>query len=100
MDDSFIINKTENQLSIIPDGKFGSISGNIKDVDGNPIAGCLIKIDGDTSVITNASGDFAITLPYRMQKEQYILFVIKEKFKPQKHDYFAGSGNIDIRLKK
>jgi len=100
LDDSIVIEKAETQFSIIPDGKLGSVYGNVKDVNGNAIADCVIKIDTDTSVITNASGDFTITLPYRMQKEQYILFVNKEKFQSQKLDYFAGSGNIDIRLKK
>jgi hypothetical protein len=99
-DDSIVIGKTEAHLSIVPNGNLALVNGNVKDGPGNAIADCEIKIDGDTSITTDASGNFKIALPFHMQKEQYILFVNKEKFQSQKLDYFAGSGNIDIRLKK
>jgi hypothetical protein len=100
IDDSIVIAKAETQLSIVPKGNLALVQGNVRDGQGNAIAGCEVKIDGDTSVITGISGDFKIALPYHMQKEQYTLFVNKEKFQSQKLDYFAGSGNIDVRLKK
>ncbi|MHA4846053.1 TIR domain-containing protein [Flavitalea antarctica] len=98
--DSIVISRTATQVSIVPDGSLGQVHGNVKDGQGNAIAGCEIKIGSDTSITTNASGEFSVTLPYHMQKEQYILYVTREKYQPQKLDYFAGSGNIDIRLKK
>ncbi|RYE51140.1 MAG: TIR domain-containing protein [Sphingobacteriales bacterium] len=100
LNDSFIVVKGGAQLSIVPDGKLGTVYGNVRDANGNPVDNCLIKIDTDTLTSTNSSGDFRIVLPYSMQKQQYMLFISKDKFQSQKLDYFGGAGSIDIRLAK
>jgi len=98
--DSIVISKSPVQLSLIPNGSMGTVFGNIKDFIGNGIAACAVAIDTDTTIQTNDAGYFKIELPLQMQKRQYILSVTKDKYQPQRVDYFPGSGNIDILLKK
>jgi len=98
--DTILLEKRAMYVSIVPDGSLGLVYGNIKDNEGNAIAGCSIAIDTDTIVQSNAAGNFRIALPYRIQKSQYILSITKENFRSQKIDYFPGSGNIDIVLKR
>lgn len=97
--DSIVLNK-ELTLAIIPNGKLEKIIGNIKDWNGNALENCKIVIDTDTTIFSDSKGVFKAFLPYSMQKEKYILSVNKEGFKPQRLDYYAGSGSIDILLKK
>ena len=99
-EDSFMISKSPVHLLLIPNGSMATIFGNIKDTNGNGIAACTISIDIDTTIQTNDAGYFKIELPFQMQKRQYILSVSKESYQPQRVDYFPGSGNIDILLKK
>lgn len=98
--DSFVVSKSPVHLSLIPDGSMGAVLGNIKDVNGKGIAACSVAIDTDTTIQTNDVGYFKIELPVQMQKRQYVLSVSKDGYLPQRLDYFPGSGNIDILLKK
>lgn len=98
--DSIIISKLPVHLSLIPNGALATIYGNIKDVQGQPVADCLISIDTDTVINASAAGLFKIILPYHMQKSQYKIVVGKENYQSQRLDYFPGSGNIDIIMKK
>jgi hypothetical protein len=97
--DTFELTKEIN-LFIEPNGKLAQVFGNIKDMKGNAIQNCKIVIDNDTCAITNSIGVFKIQLPVKMQKLKYLLTVTKEGYQPQRLDYFAGSGNIDILLAK
>jgi len=98
--DSVVLDKSPVHLPLIPNGTMGTVLGNIKDGNGKGIAACSVAIDMDTTIQTNDEGYFKIDLPFRMQKRQYILSVIKDRYQPQRVDYFPGSGNIDILLKK
>ncbi len=90
----------EMSLEIIPNGKLANIFGNVKDLNGNPIADCKITIDTDTLTYCNSEGIFQIELPINMQKSKYTLSIICKEYQTQRLDYFAGSGNIDIVLKR
>ena len=64
-------------LNIIPDGSLGKIAGNIKNAFGFSVENVIIKIDNDTTVISSKDGSFNITLPYKLQKEFYVLQILK-----------------------
>lgn len=98
--DSVVLDRSPVRLALIPNGAMGKVFGNIKDGNGNGISACSVAIDTDTTIQTNAAGYFKIELPFQMQKRQYILSVTKDSYQPQRVDYFPGSGNIDILLKK
>jgi hypothetical protein len=98
--DSVVLDRSPVHLVLIPNGAMGTVFGNIKDGNGNGIAACSVAIDTDTTIQTNAAGYFKIDLPFQMQKRQYILSVTKDRYQPERVDYFPGSGNIDILLQK
>ncbi|MCC6287490.1 MAG: toll/interleukin-1 receptor domain-containing protein [Chitinophagaceae bacterium] len=98
--DSIVISKLPVHLPLIPNGALANIYGNIKDIRGEAVADCSIIIDTDTTVNSSATGFFKITLPYHMQKSQYKLTVNKKNYQSQRLDYFPGSGNIDVIMKK
>jgi len=97
--DTVVLDK-EITLKIIPNGKLADIFGNIIDAVGNPIDSCKVLIGTDTNTYTNSSGVFRIKIPATLQKQQYFLLVSKEGYLSQRLDYFGGSGNIDILLKR
>ena len=97
--DTIELDKTVN-MAIVPDESLSTVYGNVKDQLGNGIADCRIIIDNnDTAVFTSGAGFFKVSLPYRMQKPQYVLNIMKEGYKPGKEFYYAKSGNIDIELR-
>ncbi|MFT3746753.1 MAG: toll/interleukin-1 receptor domain-containing protein [Agriterribacter sp.] len=98
--DSVIISKSPVHLPLIPNGALANIYGNVKNIQGEAVSDCSITIDTDTAINSNATGVFKITLPYHMQKSQYKLTVYKKNYQSQRLDYFPGSGNIDIVMKK
>lgn len=98
--DSIVISKSPVHLSLIPNGALANIYGNIKDMQGEAVADCSITIDTDTTINSNAAGLFKIALPYHMQKSQYKITIGKKNYQSQRLDYFPGSGNIDIIMKK
>jgi len=98
--DSVVLEKSPVHLPLIPNGAMGVVFGSIRDSNGEGIAGCPVAIDTDTTIETNTQGYFRIALPFRMQKRQYILSVTKDRYQSLRVDYFPGSGNIDILLKK
>ncbi|MDH4460971.1 MAG: TIR domain-containing protein [Flectobacillus sp.] len=97
--DSVVLNKNLH-LNLIPDGSLGIITGNVKTSEGDPISGVSISIDNDTSIIADDFGRFNCTLPYRFQKESYVLHFQKKGLKPVKEHYYPKSGNIDIQMGK
>jgi hypothetical protein len=88
------------RLNLIPEGSLGIITGNVKTSEGDPISGVSISIDNDTSIIADDFGRFNCTLPYRFQKESYVLHFQKKGLKPLKEHYYPKSGNIDIQMGK
>jgi hypothetical protein len=92
---------TDNlMLTIVPNGTLGTITGNIKTQEGNPIAYVSVTVDSDTTFQSNAQGLFKIGLPHGMQKENYRLTFAKGGYQSHTEFYYPKSGNIDVRLKK
>ncbi len=96
--DSIELDKVIN-LNVIPDGSLGKITGNVKNAAGFNIGNVVIKIDNDTTITSNYDGSFNITLPYKLQKEFYVLQFSKDGYKPTKENYWPKSGNIDVVFK-
>ena len=96
--DSIILENVVN-LNIIPDGRLGLITGNIKTNSGLVIETVKVTIDNDTSIIADKNGIFNIMLPPKFQKPNYTLFFEKNGYQSVKEIYFPKSGNIDIRMR-
>ena len=96
--DSIVLGKILN-LTLVPDGSLGNITGNIKTTSGASIAGVSVGIDNDTTIIADDNGNFNIKLPYRLHDTLFVLHFQKKGFLPVKEYYHPKSGNIDIPMK-
>ena len=90
-------------ISVKRDSRIGMISGIVKNRNGSILLkDALIMIGTDTTILTDTSGRFKITLPEKMFVPNidlpYLLTVKKEGYKMKPVRYKAKSGDIEIRL--
>lgn len=93
------------QLSIRREEQLGKIKGSIKTLVGRmPIEGAHIRINTDTSLISNEFGEFDALLPTSIRVTQkdatYKLTVSKKGFQVKEVYYSPYSPPIEIRLQK
>ncbi len=83
------------------DNSSGTIQGIIKDRSGEKfIAGALVMIDQDTTLLSDTLGRFKMVLPPNKQHHTYTLTVKKDGYKVRNDYYRSQSGPIEIRLDK
>ncbi len=91
-------------LKVKRDDSLGMIKGEVMTRDGKDfISGALVRINNDTTVLSDELGVFKILLPPYLRitnpKGNYELTVSKEGYQTANDYYFPGA-NIEIRLKK
>lgn len=101
---NFVFSGAPIRLTVKKDEGLGTIKGVVRTRDGQGfISGALIRINTDTTVLTNNMGIFKIVLPEKMRvtsaSESYDLIISKKGYKTIDRYYFPES-NPEIRLEK
>jgi|GEM_PF-1014737 len=91
-------------LNVKRDDKLGWVQGIVKNRDGSQfIAGAMVMVDNDTTVITDSLGRFKLQLPEKKFKESYLRYLItvkKDGYVPKTDLYKPMSSPLEVRLNK
>lgn len=99
----FIFNGEPIRLMVKKDNRLSIIKGTVKSRDGQEfVEGALIRINSDTSVVSNTLGIFKIELPEEMsvskKTDSYLLTISKSGFKVKTQYHYPLSSDAEIRL--
>ncbi len=102
---NFIFDGKPIHLTVKRDDSLGKVKGLVKSRDGQEfIAGALVLINTDTTILTDSLGIFRVTLPEEIRvkkhKDRYLLTVSKKGYQTTTEYYSPGSSDADIRLEK
>lgn len=101
---TFVFSGEPIQLKVKKDNRLGLIKGVVKTRDGQGfISAALIRINNDTTILTNELGIFKMVLPESMRvtnlSQQYELTISKEGYTTVTK-YYPPKSNAEIRLEK
>ena len=100
---NFIFKGKPIHLIVRRDHSLGLIKGIVKSAD-VAIKGALVRINTDTSILTNHLGEFQIKLPQNMRAssldDYYDIYISKTEYKTVKYQYYPKSENWIIDLIK
>ncbi|MBL7785378.1 MAG: carboxypeptidase regulatory-like domain-containing protein [Chitinophagales bacterium] len=68
------------KIPLSRDDRYATVSGNIMDEAGHPVAAAQVQIQ-DISVLSNAAGNFTLPIPFDKQRKTQRVKVIKQGFK-------------------
>jgi len=93
------------RLKVKRDNSLGIIKGVVKSRDGQTfISGALVRINTDTTILTDEFGVFKIVLPTQMQVENkndgYLLTVTKDEYQTKTQYHFPNSSDAEVRIDK
>lgn len=102
---SFVFTGNPIKIMIKKDNSLGVIKGSVRTRDGQTfLPNALVRINSDTSILTNNLGNFKIILPEKMQipkeNHSYILTVSKAGYITESLPYNPKSSAADFRLEK
>lgn len=97
INDSITLNKTTAQIKIKPNNRLANLFGKVQSRNlQNLIANAKITVDG-ISTLTDANGEFKISMPLHLRKQDYTIRAEKEGYWA-KEKYGVPNDNIDILL--
>ncbi len=73
VDTTFTFKKEAVSLRVRRDNSLATVRGSVQDEEGRPLEGVAIRVQGDLTAFTDASGSFSIAIPFdRQRKEQRV----------------------------
>jgi hypothetical protein len=93
--DSVTLSGKSGELTIVPDGSLGRITGKaFRTSDNAPLSGIVIEVEGERT-LTDDLGNFNLDIPLEKQKAEYTLLAVKDGISSQTRKAVAGE-NVEV----